>query len=296
MLFEGANPVDTRQVAPPSTYPQGQVTPSTYPPLQPPAYSQHFTSSFDMDQFKAVVREYEISEKFAMKLRQIEGFEIVIIADDSGSMNNPVKPLTAFSLSQSRWEELKNTVGTVARVATIMDPDGIDVYFLNRDPQFHVKNVRDLEHSFRNRPDGYTPIGRVFSQVLSDKRSVLSEKKLLIIVATDGLPTDDYGTDRKDQLYAQIRDRYPIDKIYVTFIACTDDEEAVLYMNKLDKEIKNVDTIDDYQSEKAEIQKAQGSSFPFSYGDYIVKALIGSVDPEFDNMDEPGWGSKCVIM
>ena len=41
----------------------------------------------------------------------------------------------------------------------------------------------------------------------------------------------------------------------------------------------NLDVIDDYRSEKAEIQRNRGPTFPFSFGDYIVKALLGSLDP-----------------
>jgi hypothetical protein len=41
----------------------------------------------------------------------------------------------------------------------------------------------------------------------------------------------------------------------------------------------NLDVIDDYRSERAEIQRVRGANFPFSFGDYIVKALLGSIDP-----------------
>ena len=41
----------------------------------------------------------------------------------------------------------------------------------------------------------------------------------------------------------------------------------------------NLDVIDDYRSEKAEVQRVRGPNFPFSFGDYIAKALLGCMDP-----------------
>ena len=39
------------------------------------------------------------------------------------------------------------------------------------------------------------------------------------------------------------------------------------YLNNWDKTIPNLDVVDDYKSEKAEIVACQGESFPFSFGD-----------------------------
>jgi hypothetical protein len=50
--------------------------------------------------------------------------------------------------------------------------------------------------------------------------------------------------------------------------------------------LDNLDVVDDYRSERKEVKAAQGSSFPFSFGDYVVKSLIGSIDPVLDNLDE----------
>jgi hypothetical protein len=39
------------------------------------------------------------------------------------------------------------------------------------------------------------------------------------------------------------------------------------YLNNWDKEIKMFDVVDDYRSEKQEIEKWQGKDFPFTFGD-----------------------------
>lgn len=57
-------------------------------------------------------------------------------------------------------------------------------------------------------------------------------------------------------------------------------------MNEIDADVPRVDCVDDYTSEKQDVLDVQGNAFPFSYGDYIIKALLGAVDPAFDNLDE----------
>ncbi|CAF3002394.1 unnamed protein product [Rotaria sp. Silwood2] len=48
------------------------------------------TSDERMANFKHIVDRYEINHTFATKLRALEGYEIVFICDDSGSMNTPL--------------------------------------------------------------------------------------------------------------------------------------------------------------------------------------------------------------
>ncbi|CAF3533918.1 unnamed protein product [Rotaria sp. Silwood1] len=58
------------------------------------------------------------------------------------------------------------------------------------------------------------------------------------------------------------------------------------YLNNWDKTIPNLDLVHDYENEKREILEMQGRSFPFSFGDYVVKILMGGIDSWFDLLDE----------
>lgn len=51
-------------------------------------------------------------------------------------------------------DELKQTVSIVVDIASVLDPDGVDVYFLNRDPLFHVRNSAELAPIFAVPPSG----------------------------------------------------------------------------------------------------------------------------------------------
>ena len=47
-----------------------------------------------------------------------------------------------------------------------------------------------------------------------------------------------------------------------------------------------IDVVDDYESEYNDIMKRREVGYKFSYGDYIVKMLIGSLDKDEDRRDE----------
>jgi len=94
------------------------------------------------------------------------------------------------------------------------------------------------------------------------------------------VPTDELGNQSISTLESVLRNERTPD-VYISFLAYTDDPQDVAYLSNWDKNLPNVDVVDDYRSERAEVQRARGPTFPFSFGDYIVKALLGSVDPWF---------------
>lgn len=51
-------------------------------------------------------------------------------------------------------DELKQTVSIVVDIASVLDPDGVDIYFLNREPLFHVRNSAELIPIFAVPPAG----------------------------------------------------------------------------------------------------------------------------------------------
>lgn len=50
----------------------------------------------------------------------------------------------------------------------------------------------------------------------------------------------------------------------------------------------HVDVTDNYRNERTMVRRCQGQkNYPFSYGDYIVKALVGAFVEEIDTLNEP---------
>lgn len=240
---------------------------------------------YRMARFRELSGRYEIRLDFCAKLRQLEGFEIVIVCDDSGSMGSTLQtPGDPFGKQYTRWDELKQYVSIVTDIAGILDQDGLDIYFLNRPSVSGITHAEQVYPLFQNPPAGYTPITKTLNQIFRDKADIIREKKMLVLIATDGEPTTENGDTATSEFFTCLKTRHP--NIHVSIIACTDDKSSMDYLNNIDHIIPSVDVNDDYVSEKREVQTAQGGNYVFSFGDYVVKTLLGSIDPMFDNLDE----------
>ena len=47
----------------------------------------------------------------------------------------------------------------------------------------------------------------------------------------------------------------------------SDDDQAMQYLNDWDKNIPNLDVVDDYRTETKQVRACRGNSVPFSFGD-----------------------------
>jgi hypothetical protein len=229
-----------------------------------------------------IAAKFFIAKQYISKLRKLIGWEIVIICDDSGSMasaSDAFPTSDPFAQKLSRFDELKRIVEQIMDIACVMDSDGTDVYFLNRPDAKNVTSHDQIAHLFAAPPGGSTPIVKAFNRVIADKMSILNEKKLLVIIITDGVPDEGIAA------FTNAIASKPKD-VHVSIAACTDDDNVMNYLNKMDVGIPFVDICDDYLSEQKQILSVQGKNFPFSFGDWVVKILLGTIDLYFDALDE----------
>lgn len=283
---------------------------SLYPPLPSAPGAPMFVdqTAYQINAVSSIFRRYEVSDYYLSKINRLIGVEIVLILDDSPSMNQVATPSKYGRPQQSRWEELKDRIGVIIELGTVLDPDGIDIYFLNREAIPSVRTPDDvrLVNTFAHFPDqGHTPLEATYKRVISDKSRVLGERTLLIIIATDGEPnmidSRRHLVNGMESFIKTLKSRTPIDMIPITIMACVNSESVdgirtLKALNRLDKEVPNVDVVDDYESEREEILKVQGKDYHFTMGDYIVKTLLGGLDHELDNLDEPRRRCRCEIM
>ncbi len=226
-----------------------------------------------------IFQKYEISPQMAQRLQVLQSFKIVFIFDDSGSMNSTDTGV------MTRWEELLQFASASVEIASVFNSNGSDVYFLNRPTMRNVRDSSQLSQYFRDRPQGVTPLTRTVQSVINENpQHALAGKNLLLIIATDGEPTDPNGNPNIPEFKQCLSNRPS--NVFSTIVACTNDTNAIGYLNGLDKELPRLDVCDDYRSEFTELRSKRGPQFPFSYGDYIVKTLIGSIDVELDRWDE----------
>ena len=209
-----------------------------------------------------VCRRHGIRPDYTPALRNLEAFDIVLIADDSGSMGSAVKQGDGAAKHATRWDELKDMAKVVVELAAALDDDGADVYFLNRPPAIGVKNAAAVEGSFTKGPSGGTPLTATLTRALHDKGYRLAgeapaegaaaaaaaaaasgraaagpSKRLLFLICTDGVP--DEGHDAFVATLQQLPEN-----CYVQLVAVTDDDKVVKWMNSADERVRFVDVND----------------------------------------------------
>ena len=230
------------------------------PPFAGAAPPMTFTEA-RLQKLRVLAQRFEIRPDFVARLRALEGFTIVMICDDSGSMNTPVDAApgaSPFAARATRWSELCETVGVVCELATALSDRGVDVHFLNRPPMLGVTQAQQLQVAFTHAPpQGFTPLTRALRHVLELSREALRERKLLVMIATDGQPTDDGGNVDIPSFLSLLLSKPA--RCYVQIMACTDDAESVAYLNEADRDIERLDVSDDFRSERKEVQRAQAS-------------------------------------
>eukprot|EP01062_Namystynia_karyoxenos_P070072 TRINITY_DN65459_c0_g1_i1.p1 TRINITY_DN65459_c0_g1~~TRINITY_DN65459_c0_g1_i1.p1 ORF type:complete len:390 (+),score=142.45 TRINITY_DN65459_c0_g1_i1:106-1170(+) len=218
---------------------------------------------------------YEITIAEAAEFAPLREYEITFVLDDSGSMN-----ITDPGAKQTRWQELRETTRAMIGFATYFNRGGTTVNFLNRDPIHGIEDPDDnrLLDTFRRPPAGTTPLTHAVQKVVEQSRA----PHLLMVIATDGEPD---GGSRG--FMAALR-RIIADKsrnVRFQIMACTDDDDAVGWLNDFDLEFAEVDVCDDYQSERKEVLQT-GRMPRFTRGDWVMKALLGPVSQKFDKWDE----------
>lgn len=134
----------------------------------------------------------------------------------------------------TRWDELKYFSKIGLDIASVFNQDGTDVYFLNRPTAHGVRSSDHLSTYFVQPPNGYTPISRTLNTIFKDNEN-LRERKLLLVLVTDGEPTDDNG--RGDIKGFRDMLKYSPKFVYTTIVSCTDEEETMRYLNNWDKKL-----------------------------------------------------------
>jgi hypothetical protein len=257
--------------------------PDTTSHIPPPSYQDLTHNQNPLasrgHRIQELIGRYEIDPLFSEKLDILKDFEIVLLIDDSGSMNTPLTDSTGHA---TRWDELKSVVNIVISIASIYDEDGIDIHFLNRAPQSQIKSLEQVKHILEDPPHGATPLTENLQIIL--ERFQYSQKSVLIVIATDGLPNRGGYCDLENFKKTLLHKNHS--KFYVSFLACSDQEADVGYLNELDIKVPNVDTLDDYASELKEVQQAQGTLFRYTFGDHVSRLLLGPLCPELDKLDE----------
>jgi len=243
----------------------------------------------ELSKFDILVRQNELKPDIATKLYDVlNNCEIVLLCDDSGSMASKIiEPDT--KKSTTRWLEEKKLASVIIEYVTSINPNGLDIYFLNRGVIRGVKNMNNLQQIFMNEPTGGTPLIGSLKQIMVDKSYIPQNKNLLIVVITDGEPTDygnseEYKEYNRNQLFRLLSRKQ--NNVHTSFVECTDNEEDMDYLDKWDRLLVNFDNTDDYREELRRVKLTNGQSFKFDYTDYVIKILLATFYKQYFNLDQ----------
>jgi len=258
--------------------------------MPPPSYNYSQSPPTKSEKFTKIMEKYEITSKFSEKLFLLEDYDIVFLFDDSSSMNTPVKGSDGL---WTRWTELQYNAKIILDIANVFNGNfGVNIHFLNRPVFRQVVQEQQLVYIFKDSPLGRTPLTKKCEEIFELYRA--TEKPVLLIIATDGVPTNRQG-DKDLKSFRELLKNKDHSKFFISFLACSDNASDIGYLNKLDNQIPGIDTLDDYQSELKEVLRAQGRGFKYTHGDHIVRLLLGPICPELDALDEPRC-FDCVIL
>lgn len=84
------------------------------------------------EKYRDIVNKHEINIEYAQRLQLLQGYKIVFVFDDSGSMNTPLSesPLNNQDtlLKATRWDELQYFAKISVEIATLFDPEGFCLF------------------------------------------------------------------------------------------------------------------------------------------------------------------------
>ena len=250
--------------------------------------------------FGQLVKRHELRMDIAHDLyHTLATTEICVVCDDSGSMGTAIMEpatITAPARQTTRWLELKKLTSIILEFTLAVNSNGVDLYFLNRG---HYPNIRSLDgigQLFANGPSGFTPLSETVVQLLSNKQSTTRQQPLLVVIISDGEPSDShYGySSAIERFKAELLRKGP--HVYVSLAECTDNEEDMDYLDGWDNAIPNFDNTDDYREDLNRVKKVMGQNFKFDYADYVVKILLSPFFGKYKLLDQGQDVSCCSVM
>jgi len=175
----------------------------------------------------------------------------------------------------TRWAEIQETVTYHARMAAALQAptsfrllntfNGTDMFGIAERGPEHIAS--DLEDALRTiqevSPRGTTPLSKhvreIGATVISMKDQLVAKgQKAVIVLATDGLPTDQNGHSTslaRNEFTQALRSLEGL-PVWVVIRLCTDDDEVVNFYNNIDNELElSLDVLDDFTTEAKKVYR-----------------------------------------
>ena len=210
------------------------------------------------------------------------------VVDNSGSMQNTDghrfvetrRTNDVKVVSCTRWDEIRECVSYHAQIAAVLGEPSI--FRMLNDPaagpnsaQFGIAETSldativqaELKHAMdimkRTQPSGVTPLIRHVEEIRQSVMEMAPQlradgSKVVVILATDGLPTDDqgYGGSAIQQQFLQALRGLEGLPVWLVVRLCTDEDAVVNFYNDLDSQLElSMEVLDDFIGEAQEVHE-----------------------------------------
>ncbi|QRW06363.1 von willebrand factor type A domain protein [Ceratobasidium sp. AG-Ba] len=222
---------------------------------------------------KDVARDMEREEA----LTQLGRYDTQFLIDDSRSMGG------------SRWQEARDALAGLAKIALKYDNDGIEIFFLNAvdsgrtvKASFSDEDVRQLFASVRQSPG--TPTGRRLNDLLTayinklETAGAKSIKPLNLIVITDGEPSDDPASVIVEAARRLDEGKYPLAQVGIQFIQVGDDSWASKALKDLDNHLGTMNSVRDI------VDTRPYTGQPLT-AERLITMLLGGINRRVDKLE-----------
>ncbi|QRV77433.1 von willebrand factor type A domain protein [Ceratobasidium sp. AG-Ba] len=222
---------------------------------------------------KDVARDMEREEA----LTQLGRYDTQFLIDDSRSMGG------------SRWQEARDALAGLAKIALKYDNDGIEIFFLNAvdsgrtvKASFSDEDVRQLFASVRQSPG--TPTGRRLNDLLTayinklETAGAKSIKPLNLIVITDGEPSDDPASVIVEAARRLDEGKYPLAQVGIQFIQVGDDSWASKALKDLDNHLGTMNSVRDI------VDTRPYTGQPLT-AERLITMLLGGINRRVDRLE-----------
>ncbi len=259
-----------------------------------------------LDAIGAQFAKYEVPLGLLPILLKLKTYRLNFIMDDSGSMQLDTDSTkgeagsfmmqrytarnASLSARMSRWEEAEDRLHIMIDFIAYIPCQLVIISFLNRStkiqldrngktPEMFANEAHNLiQNAFASQPSSGTPIYGRLREAFG-----ASYVPTMHYLFTDGQPSD----ATPDQVCNLVLSRNNPQNNPIVFVSCSNEDEATGWMKGVDERGPFISEVDDYNDEKDEIYKDQGSAFPFTKGLWLMSLLVGPLSPDvLDALDE----------
>lgn len=277
--------------------PLAESTDATIEMMQEPEISLEAGMQPDemVDQLGAILGKYEVPMGLMNKLMMLSEYaSLEFIIDDSGSMqmnSDTMNPVTRKP--NTRWQEAHQRLKEMVEILAYVPFNQIGLEFLNRKDRVTLKRngmspenflrgaIEQIDTQFARGPSGTTPALEKLQESFLRGQGVSIARYFF----GDGLPNG--GRRAISEIVRIIKNRPEPSLNPVTFLSCTNEDEAVEWMKDCEEVAPYCSESDDFGDESREVLEDQGEALPYTRGFWLICQLVAAMNPDdLDAMDE----------